>query len=43
MSDAAPRYLSNRPATAAKRPPKQVRAENTPLLREIGHVCATSA
>ncbi len=38
MSDAAPRYLSNRPPKAAKRPAKQVRAENTPLLREIGYV-----
>jgi len=38
VSDAAPRYLSNRPPKAAKRPAKQVRAENTPLLREIGYV-----
>jgi len=38
VTDAASRYLSNRPPKAAKRPAKQVRAENTPLLREIGHV-----
>jgi XRE family aerobic/anaerobic benzoate catabolism transcriptional regulator len=38
VSDAAPRYLSNRPPKAAKRSAKQVRAENTPLLREIGYV-----
>lgn len=33
-----PRYISNRPPRPARRPPKQVRAENTPLLREIGNV-----
>lgn len=38
MSDASPRYLSNRPPKPARRAPKQVRAENTPLLREIGNV-----
>jgi XRE family transcriptional regulator, aerobic/anaerobic benzoate catabolism transcriptional regulator len=36
VSDAAPRYLTNRPPKPARRPAKQVRAENTPLLREIG-------
>jgi XRE family transcriptional regulator, aerobic/anaerobic benzoate catabolism transcriptional regulator len=38
VSDASPRYLSNRPQKPARRPAKQVRAENTPLLREIGNV-----
>ena len=38
MTDPAPRYISNRPTRAARRPAKQVRAENTSLLREIGYV-----
>jgi XRE family aerobic/anaerobic benzoate catabolism transcriptional regulator len=38
VSDAAPRYLSNRPPKPPRRPAKQVRAENTPLLREIGYL-----
>jgi len=38
VSDAAPRYLSNRPPKPARRPAKLVRAENTPLLREIGYL-----
>ena len=36
MTDTAPPYISNRPLRPARRPPKQVRAENTRLLREIG-------
>ena len=38
MTDSAPRYISNRPARPARRRPKQVRAENTRLLQEIGYV-----
>jgi XRE family aerobic/anaerobic benzoate catabolism transcriptional regulator len=38
MTDSAPPYISNRPQRPARRPVAQVRAENTPLLREIGHV-----
>jgi len=38
MTDTAPPYISNRPQKPARRPPKQVRAENTRLLREIGYV-----
>lgn len=38
MNDSSPRYISNRPLKPARRPAKQVRAENTPLLREIGYV-----
>jgi XRE family transcriptional regulator, aerobic/anaerobic benzoate catabolism transcriptional regulator len=38
MTDSAPPYISNRPPRPARRPVKQVRAENTPLLREIGYV-----
>src|SRR5215210_2682587 len=37
MTD-APRYISNQPPKPARRAPKQVRAENTRLLREIGLV-----
>ncbi|HTM61601.1 MAG TPA: helix-turn-helix transcriptional regulator [Burkholderiales bacterium] len=37
-SDTAPRYISNRPPRPARRRPKQVRAENTRLLQEIGYV-----
>ena len=36
MTDPAPPYISNRPLRPARRPPRQVRAENTRLLREIG-------
>ena len=38
MIDSALRYLSNRSSKSARRPAKQVRAENTALLREIGYV-----
>ena len=38
MTDAAPPYISTRPPKALKRPARPVRAENTPLLREIGYV-----
>ena len=38
MTDTTPRYISNRPPRPARRPPKQVRLENTRLLREIGYV-----
>ena len=38
MTDTAPPYISNRPLRPARRPAKQVRAENTPLLREIGYL-----
>jgi XRE family aerobic/anaerobic benzoate catabolism transcriptional regulator len=38
MTDTAPPYLSNRPLRPARRPAKQVRAENTPLLREIAYL-----
>jgi XRE family aerobic/anaerobic benzoate catabolism transcriptional regulator len=38
MSDPAPQYISNRPPRPARRPPKQVRLENTTLLREIGYI-----
>src|SRR6476469_5244413 len=37
-TDTAPPYISNRPLRPARRPAKQVRAENTPLLREIGYL-----
>src|SRR3954468_12758423 len=37
-SDTAPRYISNRPPRPARRRPKQMRAENTRLLQEIGYV-----
>jgi XRE family aerobic/anaerobic benzoate catabolism transcriptional regulator len=36
-TDSAPRYLSNRPMRSS-RAPKQLRAENTRLLREIGYL-----
>jgi XRE family aerobic/anaerobic benzoate catabolism transcriptional regulator len=36
VTDTAPPYISNRPLRPARRPPKQVRAENTRLLQEIG-------
>jgi XRE family transcriptional regulator, aerobic/anaerobic benzoate catabolism transcriptional regulator len=38
MTDTAPPYISNRPPRPARRRPKQVRLENSRLLREIGHV-----
>jgi XRE family transcriptional regulator, aerobic/anaerobic benzoate catabolism transcriptional regulator len=38
MTDTAPPYISNRPPRPARRRPKQVRAENTGLLQEIGYV-----
>jgi len=38
VTDTAPPYISNRPLRPARRPAKQVRAENTPLLREIGYL-----
>jgi XRE family aerobic/anaerobic benzoate catabolism transcriptional regulator len=38
MTDTAPPYISNRPPRPARRRPKQVRSENTPLLREIGYI-----
>jgi XRE family aerobic/anaerobic benzoate catabolism transcriptional regulator len=38
MTDTAPPYISNRPLRAPRRAAKQVRAENTPLLREIGYL-----
>src|ERR1043165_1014013 len=37
MTDSPPRYISNRPPRFPRRP-KQVRVENTRLLREIGYV-----
>ena len=38
MTDTAPPYISNRPLRPTRRPAKQVRAENTPLLREIAYL-----
>ena len=38
MTDTAPRYISNRPLRPARRRPKQVRLENSRLLREIGYL-----
>ena len=38
MTDSAPPYISNRPPRPPRRAAKQVRAENTPLLREIGYL-----
>ena len=38
MTDSSPRYISNRPPKPARRPPKQMRPENTALLREIGYL-----
>jgi XRE family transcriptional regulator, aerobic/anaerobic benzoate catabolism transcriptional regulator len=38
VTDPAPRYLSNRPPRLPRRPPRQLRAENTRLLREIGYL-----
>jgi XRE family aerobic/anaerobic benzoate catabolism transcriptional regulator len=38
MTDTAPPYISNRPPRPPRRRPKQVRLENTRLLREIGYV-----
>src|SRR4051812_33886880 len=38
MTASAPPYISNRPPRPARRRPKQVRAENTHLLQEIGYV-----
>ena len=38
MSDSAPPYISNRPPRPPRRAAKQVRAENTTLLREIGYL-----
>ena len=38
MTDSAPPYISNRPLRPPRRAAKQVRAENTPLLREIGYL-----
>jgi XRE family aerobic/anaerobic benzoate catabolism transcriptional regulator len=38
MTDTAPPYISNRPPRPARRQPKQVRAENSRLLQEIGYV-----
>src|ERR1043165_6111964 len=38
MTDSAPPYISNRPLRPPRRAPKQVRAENTRLLQEIGYV-----
>jgi len=37
-TEPAPPYISNRPPRPARRRPKQVRPENTRLLREIGYV-----
>lgn len=37
-TEPAPPYISNRPPRPARRAPKQVRAENTRLLQEIGYV-----
>jgi XRE family aerobic/anaerobic benzoate catabolism transcriptional regulator len=38
VTDTAPPYISNRPLRPPRRAAKQVRAENTPLLREIGYL-----
>ncbi len=38
MSDSAPPYISNRPPRPPRRAAKQVRAENSRLLQEIGYV-----
>jgi XRE family aerobic/anaerobic benzoate catabolism transcriptional regulator len=38
VTDSTPRYISNRPPKPARRRPKQVRSENTALLREIGYL-----
>jgi len=41
VTDPSPRYLSNRPPRPVRRSAKQLRAENTRLLREIGRVVRT--
>jgi XRE family transcriptional regulator, aerobic/anaerobic benzoate catabolism transcriptional regulator len=38
MTDAAPPYISNRPPRPVRRAREQFRAENTPLLREVGRI-----
>ena len=38
MSETAPRTISSPPQRPGRRPAKQVRAENAPLLREIGYL-----
>jgi XRE family aerobic/anaerobic benzoate catabolism transcriptional regulator len=38
MTDPTPPYISNRPPRAARYSREQFRAENTPLLREVGRV-----